>query len=66
MWINLGMTQSIMLLDMIKLCRIFKCRNIPIQMPQPLMYPGISRPNIPNVALEVLYVDRIEADNCHE
>ena len=52
-----------MFLDMLKLRRLPKRRHFPIQLPQPLVQGWVPRPDIPNVALEVLHVHRIEPDN---
>lgn len=57
------MTPSIMPLNMFKLRRLPKRRLIPIQFPQPLMQRRIPRPNIADIALEMLHVDRIKADD---
>ena len=53
-----------MVLDMLKLCCLVECRNIPIQMPEPFMDSWISMSNIPDVTLEVLNVDGVETNNC--
>jgi hypothetical protein len=61
--IDLSMTLCIMLLDMFKLGRVLERRYIPVQMAHPLMQRRVSRANIANVALEVLHVHGVEADN---
>ena len=63
MRVDLLMTLGVMLLDMLKLCRIMESRHVPIQLPQPFVQIGIARPDVPDIALEVLDVDRVEADN---
>lgn len=57
------MTLCVMFLNMLKHRRLVECRHIPIQIPHPLMDRRIPTPNIPDIALEVLHVDRIEADD---
>lgn len=57
------MTLRIMGLNMCELRRILEGRNIPIQMSQPLMNIRISRSDIPDVRLEVLDVDCVEANH---
>lgn len=52
-----------MVLDVLKLCRSPKCRHVPVQIPHPLVQIRISRPDVANVALEVLHVNRVEADD---
>ena len=63
MRVYLLMALRIMLLDMLKLCRLSKRRHIPIQIPQPLMQSWVSAPDIADIALEVLNVDRVESDD---
>ena len=58
------MTPRIMPLDMLKLRRLSERRNIPVQMPHPLVQIGIPTPDIPDIGLEVLDVDRVEPDYC--
>lgn len=53
-------------LDVLELGRILELRMVPIQVSHPLMQCRITTPNIPNVALEVLHVHRIEPDNCNK
>lgn len=57
------MTLRIMFLDMFKLRRLPKSRDIPVQLPQPLMQRWIPRSDVPNITLEMLHVNRIEADD---
>lgn len=54
---------GIMFLNMLKLRRLPKRRHIPIQHPHPPMQRRIPRSDIPNVALEMLHVHGIEADD---
>lgn len=63
MWIYLRMAPRVMLLDMLKFRGIPESRNIPVQMSHPLMQIGISTPDILDIALEVLYIDGVEANN---
>ena len=63
MRINLLMALGVMLLDMLKLGGIMERWHVPIQLPQPFVQIGIARPDVPDIALEVLDVDRVEADN---
>ena len=55
------MTLRIMLLDMFKLRRLAERRVRPVKMSQPAMQMRIPRANVPNVALEMLHVDGVEA-----
>lgn len=55
------MTLRVMLLDMFKLRRLAKCRYVPIELPQPIMQLRIPTPDVSDIALEVLDVDRVEA-----
>ena len=64
MRINLPMTFRVMFLDMLKLCRATERFNVPVQLPHPFVHCGIPGSNVPNVAFEVLHVDRVEADDC--
>ncbi len=57
------MALGIMILDMLKLRCLPKSRYIPIQFPQPIMQLRVSASDVSDVALEVLNVDRIEADD---
>ena len=61
--IYLLVTLCIVILDMLKLSRLPKRRYIPVQLPQPLMECGITRSNITNVALEMLYIDWVESND---
>ena len=57
------MTLRVVLLDMFKLGRLPKRGYLPVQMPDPLVQVRIPRANVPDVALEMLDVDGIEAHN---
>lgn len=57
------MALSVMVLDMRELRRILKSRDIPVQMSEPLMNVRVSRANIPDIRLEVLYINHIEPYN---
>ena len=59
--INLRMTLRIMFLDMLKVGRLLKARDIPIQMPKPFMYSRIIMTDHLVIRLEVLDVYRIKA-----
>lgn len=56
------MALRIMLLDMLKLRRRTKSRDIPIQIPQPPMNGWIAASDIPDITLEVLHIHWIEPD----
>lgn len=55
------MAFCVVVLDVLKLRRVPERRYVPVQMPHPLVEVRIASPNVANVALEVLYVDWIEA-----
>jgi hypothetical protein len=57
------MALGIMFLDMLKLRRLLESRNVPIQVPHPLMQRWIPGPNVSDVAFEMLDVYGIEANN---
>lgn len=57
------MALRVMLLDMRELSRLAKSRNVPVQIPHPLVKGRVSAANVSDVALEVLDVDGIEADD---
>lgn len=61
--IDLPMTFSIMLFDMLKLRRLSKRRYVPVQRPDPLVKRRITGPDIPQICLEMLDIHSIEADN---
>ena len=63
MLINLSVTFRIMLLDMLKLGRAPERLDIPIQIPQPLVQRRVPGANVPDVALEMLHVHGVEADD---
>ena len=51
-------------LNMRKLSRLSKSRIAPVTMSYPLVQVRVATANIPDVAFEVLYINRIEADDC--
>ena len=61
--IDLLMTPRIMPLDVLKLGRVVKGRGVPIQLPDPFVQRRVSRPDVAQVALEVLHVHGVEADD---
>ena len=63
MRINLAMALRIMFLNMLKLRRSSESVYIPVQVPQPLMQRRVSGANVSDVALEMLYVHGVEADD---
>lgn len=52
-------------LDMLKLRRPLERIMVPVQVAQPLVHRGVSRANVPDIALEVLHVDGVESHNRH-
>ena len=64
--IDLRMALCIMVLNMRKLRRILKRRNIPIQMPKPLVDMRISRADISDVGFEVLDIYSVKSYYCGE
>jgi len=58
------MTLGIMLLDMLELCRLAEGRMVPVKIAHPAVDIRVTRADIANVALEVLDIDRVEADGC--
>ena len=63
MRVDLLMTLSVMFLDVLKLCRLSKCRYVPVQSPQPIVERRIAASNVPDVALEMLDIDWVKADD---
>lgn len=61
--INLLVTLCVVIFDMLKLRSVLERRYVPVQLPQPLMHRRITRSDITDVALEMLHVDRVEANN---
>lgn len=57
------MTPGVMPLDMLKLRRAPKRTLVPIQLPHPLVQRRVPGPNVANVALEMLHVHGVEADD---
>ncbi len=64
--INLLMRLGIVLLDMLKVRRIPERGQIPVQPPYPAVNSGVSGADIPNIALEVLHVHGVKADDRRE
>lgn len=60
------MALGVVLLDVLKLCRLFECRMVPVEVSQPLVQVRIPASNITNVALEVLHVNRVKTDDRRE
>lgn len=63
MGIYLLVALCVMIFDMLKLRRVFERRDVPVQLPQPFMQRRITRPDITNVALEMLHIDGVEAND---
>ena len=63
MGVYLLVALCIMILDMLKLSRLLERRYVPVQLPQPLMQRRITRSNITDVALKMLHIDWIEAND---
>lgn len=61
--VDLPMTPRIMPLDVFELGRAPKRIHIPIQRPHPPMQRRIARPYVADVALEMLHVHGVEADD---
>ena len=61
--VNLLVTLGIVLLDMLKLSRLLERRYVPVKISQPLMQRRITRPDITDVTLEMLHIDRVEAND---
>ena len=57
------MTLCVVILDVFKLRRLLERRYIPVQLPQPLMQRRITRSDIADVALEMLHIDGVEAND---
>jgi hypothetical protein len=55
------MTLCVMVFDVLEFRRVLERRHVPVQMPHPIVEVWIASANVANVALEVLYVDGIEA-----
>lgn len=63
MRVDLLVALGVMLLDMFKPGRVSKRLAVPVQMPEPLVQRGIAGSDVADVALEMLDVHRIEADD---
>ena len=57
------MTLYVVIFDMLELRRVFERRYVPVQLPQPLMQRRVARSYITDVALEMLHIDRVEAND---
>ena len=57
------MALCIVFLDVLKLGRLAEGRNIPIQSSEPFMKSRIPTADVANVALEVLNIDGVEAND---
>lgn len=55
-----------MLLDVQEVGRLTEGRDVPVEMAHPPVDGWISRPDVAQVALEMLNVDGVEADNRRE
>ena len=61
------MALRIVLPNVLELRRLPERRHVPVQAAQPRVDGGIARADVAQVGLEVLHVDRVEADNrCEE
>ena len=61
--IDLPVTLGVVLFDMLKLGRLLERRYVPVKFSQPLMQCRITRPDIADVTLEMLHIDRVEAND---
>lgn len=61
--IDLLVTPGVMSLDVLKLRCFAEGGEVPVQLAEPLVQGGVSRPNVAYVALEVLHVHDVEADD---
>ncbi len=61
--IYLLMTFCIMVFDMFELRRVLERRYVPVQVPQPLMQRRITRSDITEIALEMLHIHGVEAND---
>lgn len=66
MWVDSWMRLCIMILDMFKVSFLLESWNLPIQELQPLVNVRVIVTNHSNVTLEMLYVNRVESDNCYK
>ena len=53
----------VVILDMLELSSLFERRHVPVQLSQPLMQSRITGSDITDVALEMLHIDWVEANN---
>ena len=61
--VNLLVTLGVVVFDMFKLSRLVECRHVPVKFSHPLMQRRITRPDITNITLEMLHIDRVEAND---
>ena len=61
--IDLFMAFCVMFFDMLKLRRVLERRHVPIQVSQPLMQRRITRSDITDIALEMLHIHGVEAND---
>lgn len=57
------MAFRIMLFDVLKLCCLAKGRDVPVEMPHPLVERRIAGADISNIAFEMLDIHGVEANN---
>jgi hypothetical protein len=61
------MRLRVVLLNVLKFSRLTERRDVPVQVPQPFVKVRVTTPDVTNVALEVLHIDGVEADDsCEE
>ena len=61
--VYLLMALRIMILDMLKLGGLSESRNTPIKMPHPIMQSRISGAYVTDIALEMLYINWVKAND---
>lgn len=64
--VDLRVAPRVVPLDVVELRRLPKGRVVPVQVAHPAVDGRVSRANVADVALEVLHVDGVEADDCDE
>lgn len=65
-WVNLLMALSVMELNVLELSSVVESRNIPVELADPAVNGREAGADITQIALEVLHVDRVEADDSSE
>ncbi len=60
--VDLRVAAGVVPLDVLKLRRVAECRQVPVQVAHPRVDGGVAGTDVANVALEVLHVDGVEAD----